>query len=360
MDTGAAISIISDQTQRSLFPDLQLRKSRLVLKTYTDELMTVVGQLNVRVTYGSQEQKLIVVVIGGNGSSFSTGNRLEKIASVQATRSESMSTLTEQHRQLFSYKLVIITSYKVKLQVRPEAAPRFYKTCPVPFAIRASIGKELDLLAKQGIIEEVSHSNCAAPIISVPKKDCRFRICGNYKITADQPLTVEQYPLPRPDQPLATLAGGKRFSKLDLSQAYLQVPLDEDSLCYVTVNTYQGVHCYTRLPFGVASAPTLFQKVMDTVLQGIAGVACYIDDIIISAKDERQLLQTLEEVFQRLEEHGFRLKEHKCIFLTDSLEYFVHLVDQEGIHPSPSKVAAIVQAHKPTDMFGSYRPSSGW
>ena len=77
LDTGAAVSIISDQTRRSLFPDVQLRKSRLVLKTYTDESMTVVGQLNVRVTYGNQEEKLVLVVVGGNGPNLFGRNWLK-------------------------------------------------------------------------------------------------------------------------------------------------------------------------------------------------------------------------------------------------------------------------------------------
>ena len=98
---------------------------------------------------------------------------------------------------------------------------------------------------------------------------------------------MEQYPLPRPEELLATLAGGKCFSKLDLSPAYLQVPLDEDSQCYITVNTHQRLYHYMRLPFGVASAPALFQKLMDMVLWEIPGVACYIDDILISTKDEQ-------------------------------------------------------------------------
>ena len=77
LDTGAAVSIISDQTRRSLFPDLQLRNSSLVLKTYTDELMQVVGQLNVRVKYGSQEEKVVLVVVGGNEPSLFGRNWLK-------------------------------------------------------------------------------------------------------------------------------------------------------------------------------------------------------------------------------------------------------------------------------------------
>ena len=65
---------------------------------------------------------------------------------------------------------------------------------------------------------------------------------------------------------------------------------------------------YKRLPFGVASAPALFQKMMDEVLQGIPGVICYIDDILVTGKDEESHLKSLKEVFQRLETHGFRLK----------------------------------------------------
>ena len=150
-------------------------------------------------------------------------------------------------------------------------------------------------MEEQGIIEKVSHSDWAAPIVPVPKKDGCFRICGDYKVTVNQVLAVEQYPLPTPEELFAMIAGGKCFSKLDLSQAYLQVQLEEDSRNYVTINTHQGLYRYTRLPFGVASTPALFQKLMDSVLQGIPGIACYIDDILISAKDEMKNMQLLKK-----------------------------------------------------------------
>ena len=111
--------------------------------------------------------------------------------------------------------------YRATLQVQRDATPRFFKPRSVPFAIRDAVGKELDRLEQQGIIEKVSHSEWAAPIVPVPKKDGRFRICGDYKVTANQVLSVEQYPLPKPEDLFATLAGGQAFSKLDLSQAYL-------------------------------------------------------------------------------------------------------------------------------------------
>ena len=120
----------------------------------------------------------------------------------------------------------------------------------------------------------MSTSQWAAPTVIVPKKDGRFRICGDYKVTVNQALDVEEYLLPTPEELFSTLSGGRIFSKLDLSQAYLQVSVDEASKPYLTVNTHRALYVYNRLPFGVVSAPTIFQKIMDTVLQGIAGVTC--------------------------------------------------------------------------------------
>lgn len=105
---------------------------------------------------------------------------------------------------------------------------------------------------------------------------------------------------------------GNFFSKLDLLQAYLQVWLNEKLTPYIMINTRQGLYRHTRLPFGVASAPVLFRKMMDTVLQGIPGVISYIDDILFSGRMKKNHLKSLEEVFQRLEKHGFRLRRDKC------------------------------------------------
>ena len=114
------------------------------------------------------------------------------------------------------------------------------------------------------------------------------------------------------------------FTKLDLSQAYLQLRLDEKSATYVTINTHQGLYRCNRLPFGVASSPALFQKLMDTVLRGIPRVICYIDDILISSPDEVSHLKTLDTVLGCLEKHGFRLKLAKCQFLMPSVDYLGH------------------------------------
>ena len=177
LDTGAAIFIISEETRKPCFADQKLRESSLVLKTYTGEPMQVVGQLNVRVKYGTQEAKLVLVVVGGNGPSLFGRNWLKylrldwsTIAAVRTVRPTALDTLMKQHQQLFADELGTVEPYKATLQVQPDATPRFFKPRPVPFAIKASIGKELDRLEQQGIIEKVSHSEWATPIVAVYRR----------------------------------------------------------------------------------------------------------------------------------------------------------------------------------------------
>ena len=318
--------------------------------------MQIVGQLNVRVQYGEQTASLVLVVVAGNGPSLFGRNWLKyirldwgRIASVQH-KPNSLQTLLQKHKSLFNEELGTVKPYRATLHIKPDATPKFFKPRSVPFAIKDAVGQELDRLEQQGIIEKVDHSEWAAPIVVVPKKDGQFRICGDYKVTINQSLEVDQYPLPKPEELFATLANGKQFSKLDLSQAYLQLQLDESSTKYVTVNTHQGLYRYKRLPFGIASAPAIFRKLMDTTLQGLPGVICYIDDILVTGSNEEDHLRNLGEVFKRLSDHGFKLKKGKCQFLANSVEYLGHQIDHEGIRAVPSKVDAITNAPPPTNV----------
>lgn len=148
----------------------------------------------------------------------------------------------------------------------------------------------------------------------------------------------------------ANLAGGKYFTKLDLSNAYLQLPLDPESKQYVTVNTLKGLFQFNRLPFGVASAPAIFQRYMDTLLQGLRGVSVYLDDILIAGKSIDDNLENLEAVLQKLQAAGLRLNRKKCLFCHTSLEHLGHVISEHGIQPTEDKVHAIKEAPPPKNV----------
>ena len=120
----------------------------------------------------------------------------------------------------------------------------------------------------------------------------------------------------------------------------MQLELDEESQHFMVINTHKGLFKYTRLPFGIAAAPTIFQQTMDVIFQGLPGVVCYLDDIIVNGKDKSE---HLEQVLSRIREYGFRVRKEKCSFMQDSVEYLGHIVNKNGIQMSPKKVEAIVK-----------------
>ena len=199
------------------------------------------------------------------------------------------------------------------------------------------------------MISPVQFSDWATPIVPVIKKNGGVRICGDFKVTVNPALCVEHYPIPRIEDLFASLSGGLRFSKLDLSQAYLQVPVSEDSRKYLTITTHKGTFCFNRLPFGITSAPSIFQKIMDQVLQGLPNVHCFLDDILVTGRNDAHHLENLEAVLSRLEKFRLRVQKEKCEFFRDSLEYLGHIIDATGLHKSPDKMCAIVDAPLPTN-----------
>ena len=141
-------------------------------------------------------------------------------------------------------------------------------------------------------------SNWVSPIVPVLMKGGSIRICGDFKVTVNQVLQVDQYPLPRIDNIFAALAGGRKFTKLDIIQAYLHMTLDEDSKKLLAINTHKGLYEHNRLTFGIVSAPSIWQRAMDQILQGLSGVQCVLDDMIITGKSNDEHLQNLENVPQ--------------------------------------------------------------
>ena len=353
LDTGASVSLISQKVWKEYLPKAELQKSDTLLKTYTGEKLHVLGELQVLVKYNGQEQQLPLLVVAERGPSLWGRNWLAAIqlnwAHIKQVRTE-LDTLLETYSEVFRKELGTLQGIEVKLVVKENATPKFFKPRSVPYAIRGAIEKDLERLENLGVIEKINYSDWAAPIVAVPKADGGIRICGDYKVTVNPVLQVDQYPVPRVEDLFATLAGGQKFSKLDLSQAYQQVLLEPASRKYVTVNTHRGLYQYNRLPFGVASAPAVFQQTMEKILQGLPRVVVYIDDILVTGRNDEEHLQTLEQVLARLQKYGLRLKREKCSFLTPSVEYLGYLVDKEGLHATAAKVEAVTQAPEPRNV----------
>ena len=256
----------------------------------------------------------------------------------------------KKYAEVFQDELGTLKDYKAHLSLKDSTVPRFLKPRQVPFSLKGVIDTELERLACLGILESVSHCEWAAARIPVPKPDGSVRLCGDFKVTVNPSLEVDTHPLPDPEDLFATLAGGVMFSKLDLAHAYQQVLLDDESCNFVTVNTHRGLFQHTRLPFGIASAPAVFQEIMDKVLQGIPGVVCYLVDILISGSTAEEHDKRLEMVLDRTMSYGLRLKKGKCSLRMSEVESLGHKISARGLQTTQSKVASVLKAPKPRNV----------
>ena len=140
------------------------------------------------------------------------------------------------------------------------------------------------------------------------------------------------------------------FSKIDLANAFLQVPLDENSKRYTTINTCQGLYIYNYLPFGLCASPGIFQGFMCKVLNGINDVIVYQDDLLVLSPTIEQHANSLRKVLSALRDAGIKLNMSKCSFFTDKVQYLGHVFTKQGVQPNPEKVRAILDAPAPRDL----------
>ena len=172
------------------------------LRTYTGEQINVMGTISANVQFKKQQETLPLLVVEGDGPSLMGRDWLHKIKldwqelyHTQVSQ-PSLQPVLDKHKEVFNDELGTVKDAAAKFQIDTEAAAKFYKPRPVPYAMRNLVGKELERLQLQGIIEPVKFSDWAAPIVPVLKKDGSIRICGDYKLTVNRVAKVDTYPLP--------------------------------------------------------------------------------------------------------------------------------------------------------------------
>jgi len=359
LDTGSAYTIVPESLYQAKLSHIALHPSEIRLKAYSGQPLPLLGEASVDVMYDGHRYQLLLLVakVDCNQPAIFGRNWLhviklkwEELFTHNVMHVSELDSIIGKHPSLFKPGIGTMKHHKAAIHIKKDARPVFRKARPVPYALKPQLEAEYARLQREGILVPVSYSEWASPVVPVVKNDGTIRVCGDFKVGLNDSIDVDKYPLPNPQDLFAALAGGKHFSKLDLSQAFQQMELDSESSKYVTISTHMGLMSYTKLPYGIASAPSIFQAAMEQVLQGIDGVLCYLDDILVTGSTEQQHLERLDKVLERLEAHDLRLKVSKCSFLQPKVEYLGHLIDEEGLHPTPHKVTAIVNAQEPRNV----------
>ena len=374
VDTGASRSTVSKNVYDAELSDYPIQPVGVILRSHSGEKIPVVGKLTVPVKNEHQEHILDLIVVEGNLPALFGRDWLSRIrvdwrnvfnVKVKATKNEILipksetsaaqfNYVLEEHKMLLSTKGSGIKGFKGSLKIKEGVKPVFMKDRPVPYSLVEKVEKEYDRLVESDILYPVSSCNWASPVVHVPKSDGTLRVCGDYK-GINERIQDDVYKLPNIQDMFALLcqngAVPDTFPVIDLASAFNQLFLDEESSQLLTISTRKGLFRSKHLCFGVKTATSQFQRVMDSILSGIKSVMLRVDDILLATSGGvTPHMEVIKQVFGRLANHNVKLNGLKCQFVEAQVKYMGHILSKEGVSPVKSKLDAIRLAPRPTDM----------
>src|SRR5436190_2390360 len=152
--------------------------------------------------------------------------RVAEASVSQSTVNKQVKQLFERFPKVFNSNLGCFTGPPVKLKIKDNVVPKYCKPRTLSFTLKAKVEAELARLERESIISPVNTCEWGTPIVPVIKSNGTIRICGDYKTTLNPFLEIDRHPIPRIEDLFASLQGGVKFTKLDLSSAYQQLRLD--------------------------------------------------------------------------------------------------------------------------------------
>ncbi|KAK6195693.1 hypothetical protein SNE40_001065 [Patella caerulea] len=232
------------------------------------------------------------------------------------------------------------------LKIDPSVKPVVHGPRRQPKALAAQIEDKLTEMEQAGQIAKVTTPtdwvSSMVVVVKRKKKTPSLRICLDPKdLNVD--IKREHYPIPTVEEVVASFPQATVMSVLDARNGFLQIKLDYEPSLLTTFNTPIGRYRWLRLPFGITSAPEIFQRIMDNMLEGITGAKAIMDDIFIGGENEADHDAILKKVVPRATEYNLRLNFDKCRVKKSEVKYKYagHIMNKNGLKPDPDKVKAL-------------------
>ena len=230
----------------------------------------------------------------------------------------------------------------------------------IPKHLYTEVKNHIGNLLANGWIRE-SNSPYSSPMVCVRKKDGGLRLCIDFRKLNSKTIPDKQ-PIPRIQDILDDLGGNSWFSTLDMSQAYHQGEIHEDSRKVTAFSTPWSLMEWIRIPYGITNAPPAFQRFINNCLYSLRDRICiaYLDDILVYSKTFKGHIENVRKVLRCLRRKGVKLNPGKCVFFKREVRYLGRLISEEGYRPDPEDTKALDKCKIPPTNIGQLRALIGF
>ncbi|CAG9086928.1 unnamed protein product [Plutella xylostella] len=279
-------------------------------------------------------------------SEIKTGNGLNP------AEKDRLYSLLQKYRSCFATNLSELgctTLAEMRIELN-DNRPVIYRPYRMSIHEREKVRNIVEELVQNDIVQE-SESNYASPVILVKKKTGEARLCIDFR-ALNSKTVKDKYPLPLIEDQIANLSGNMFFTTLDLASGYYQIPMAPESRHLTAFVTPDGLYEFKRMPFGLANAPALFQKMINKILgsKRFTSALAYMDDLLVPSVSIEEGFQRLEEVLQLLKSAGLTLKLSKCSFFDTQIEYLGYEISAHGVKPGEKKIEAVKKFPVPRNV----------
>jgi transposase InsO family protein len=351
IDTGASVNVLPGKYHPH---DLPLTTSSKTLSAWNSNMITPLGSYrhSVRNPANGRKYSIEFLVVKED---------FTPILGLRASQALNFVTINEnefervlhldhgKHKDVFDATIGTLPGQHT-LRVDNNVQPVVMPDRRIPLSVRPRLKAELDKLVTQGILAPVKEPTpWVSQLVIALKKSGDLRVCIDPR-ELNKALLRERFTLPILEDTLHAMRSSTVFTKADLAHGYWHVMLDEPSSKLTTFQTCYGRYRWLRLPFGTCVSSEIFQRRLLEALDGLTGVVCVADDIIIHGKTLDDHNDNLEAFLQRCNVKGIRLNKDKLELRKDSITFLGHLITTKGLEADPEKIKAVQQMPNPTNV----------
>ncbi|KAK6184246.1 hypothetical protein SNE40_006752 [Patella caerulea] len=355
VDTGADVIVIPKRVYIKYFKEKRLLTSNRILNGPDNHHLDNLGYFDADLSWNGIIVREKIFVIDQLSMPLLSREACHKLGVVLFMGNiDQSSSILEEFPELFTGLGKMEEPYHIQLTDNAEPysvdVPRRVAIPMLPL-----VKEELKRLENLGVIIPVDQPTewCAPLTVLLKKRKLdekqSVRICVDLT-KLNKAVRRERHILPSVDHVLGQMAGGRVFSKLDANSGFHQIPLTEESSYLTTFMSPFGRFRYLRLPFGISSGPELFMKRMCKILEGLEGVSCLMDDIVVFGISQEDHDLKLRKVLTRLREHGLTLNKSKCSIGKSEIKFLGQIVSEQGIRADLDKISAIKNFPQPQDV----------